>query len=72
MHPSDNSALIRASKRAEWFWIAAIAVAVGVAVNDIINLGWEKGKTMLIIPAVASVWFGFRRNFRRRLEKQQG
>ena len=70
MDPSDTSALIRASKRAEWFWIAAIALAIGVAVYDIATLGWEKGKTMLILPAVASVWFGFRRNFRKRLERQ--
>ena len=72
MDPSDNSALIRASKRAEWFWLAVIALAVGVAVYDVYTLGWEKGKNMLIIPAIASVWFGFRRNFRKRLEKQHG
>ena len=72
MEPTDHSALIRASKRAEWFWLAAIAVACIVAAEAIYSEGWEQKKTMLLIPAIASVWYGFRRSFRKRLERQQG
>ena len=72
MDPADNSAQIRAHRIAEWFWLAAIAVALVAAVHAIYTDGWEAGRSVLLIPAVASVWYGFRRRFRKRLEKQQG
>ncbi len=72
MDPSVSSAQIRAHRIAEWFWLAAIVVALVAAVHAIYTEGWEAGRTVLIIPAVASVWYGFRRRFRKRLEKQQG
>lgn len=72
MDSADHSALIRASKRAEWFWLAAIVVACIVTIQAILEDGWEERKTMVVIPVIASVWFGFRRSFRKRLEKQSG
>lgn len=72
MDSADHSALIRASKRAEWFWLAAIVVACIVTIQAIMEDGWEEQKAMVIIPVIASVWFGFRRSFRKRLEKQRG
>lgn len=72
MDPADSKALIRASKRAEWFWLAAIAVASVAAAHAVYTEGWETRKSMLLIPVIAGVWYGFRRHFRKRLEKQQG
>jgi hypothetical protein len=70
MDPAESSALIRASKRAEWFWLAAIAVAAIATAKALYADGWEERKSMLLIPAIASVWYAFRRSFRKRLEKQ--
>jgi hypothetical protein len=72
MDTTDHSALIRASKRAEWFWLAAIAIACLVTAEAIYSEGWEQKKTMLLIPAIAGVWYGFRRSFRKRMERHQG
>jgi hypothetical protein len=71
MDPAESASLIRASKRAEWFWLAAIAVAVILTAHAIYTEGWENRKSMLLIPGIAALWYGFRRNFRKRLEKQQ-
>lgn len=72
MEPSVSPGQIRAHRIAERFWLAAIAVALIAALHAIYTDGWEAGRSVLIIPAVASVWYGFRRRFRKRLEKQQG
>lgn len=52
---------------AAWFVIGV--VALGVAVYEISQRGFEDGWYFLMLPAIAFAWWLFRRSFRRRMER---
>lgn len=56
-------------KAAEKFWLG-IAVTAVIASAYFIWKGGVAEKKYLVLPAIAVVWYLFRRMFRRRLEKQ--
>jgi hypothetical protein len=67
----EQDRFIRVSKAAEKFWLFAIAVSAGLAAYAIATEGWESQGEMLLIPVLAGLWYGFRRTFRKRMERKQ-
>jgi len=65
----DSERVAKVNKAAERFWLLATLAAAAAAVYAIIQDGWEEGKSMLIICGLAALWYGFRRSFRKRLER---
>ncbi len=47
----------------------AIAVSAGLAAYAIATEGWEAQGEMVLIPALAGLWYAFRRTFRKRMER---
>jgi len=68
LHPMDTERAVRVSKAAEKFWLLAIAISGVAAAHAIITEGWDEGKKTLIISGLATLWYGFRRSFRKRME----
>jgi membrane protein implicated in regulation of membrane protease activity len=69
--PMEQDRFIRVSKAAEKFWLVAIAVSAGLAAYAIATEGWESQGEMVLIPVLAGLWYGFRRTFRKRMERKQ-
>ncbi|MGA1373344.1 MAG: hypothetical protein ACO3YQ_00895 [Flavobacteriales bacterium] len=67
----EQDRFIRVSKAAEKFWLVAIAVSAGLAAYAIATEGWESQGEMVLIPVLAGLWYGFRRTFRKRMERKQ-
>lgn len=68
----DPDQIIRINKMAERFWLAII-IACCVATGYFIwKDGWAQQKQTLVLPALAIAWYGFRRFFRKRLERGNG
>ena len=64
-----NSKLFR---YVEIAWLVIGVIALGVALYEINTLGFDQGKVYLLLPAIAFVWFGFRRAMRNRMERNMG
>ena len=64
-----NSKLFR---YVEIAWLVIGVIALGVAIFEINTLGFDQGKVYLLLPAIAVVWFGFRRAMRKRMERNMG
>ncbi|MGC6532624.1 MAG: hypothetical protein ACON34_06435 [Flavobacteriales bacterium] len=64
-----NSKLFR---YVEIAWLVIGVIALGVAIYEINTLGFDQGKVYLLLPAIAFVWFGFRRAMRKRMERNMG
>ena len=64
-----NSKLFR---YVEIAWLVIGVIALGVALYEINTLGFDQGKVYLLLPAIAFVWFGFRRAMRTRMERNMG
>lgn len=62
---------IQVSKAAEKFWILIIVAAIVVTVWQISEYGWEQQKQTLVLPAIAILWYFFRRYFRKKLERSE-
>lgn len=54
----------------EYAWLVIGIVAVGIAVFEINRVGFGQGKIYLIIPAIAFLWYAFKRSFRKRMDKR--
>ena len=67
----EEDRFIRVSKTAERFWLVAIAVSAGLAAYAIETEGWDAQGEMVLIPALAGVWYAFRRTFRKRMERNR-
>ena len=67
----EQDRFIRVSKAAEKFWLVAIAVSAGLADYAIATEGWQAQGEMVLVPAHAGLWYGFRRTFRKRMERKQ-
>jgi hypothetical protein len=65
----DSERSAKVHKAAERFWLIATLAAAAAAAHAIITEGWDEGKSMLIICGLAALWYGFRRGFRKRLER---
>lgn len=65
----DSDRIVKVNKAAEKFWLVAVIAAAVMAIHAIVTEGWDEGKQMLVIPAIAGLWYGFRRSFRKRMER---
>jgi len=57
---------------AERLWAVVALAAAGVAIYDIVTLGWEGGRMSLLFPAIAGTWYLTRRALRRKVEASAG
>lgn len=65
----DTNQIIRVNKLAEKFWVVVVLGCLGATIWFIARDGWEQQKQTLVLPAIALAWLGFRRFFRKKLEK---
>lgn len=71
MSPEDSRRFIRLSIWVERFWLVAFLAGVVFSGYRIAEGGWTQEKTSLVLPAIAGIWWYFRRSFRRRLARSQ-
>lgn len=71
MGPEDSQKFIRLSIWVERFWLIAFAAGIIFSGYRLSQGGWSQEKTTLALPAIAGVWWYFRRSFRRRLARSQ-
>jgi hypothetical protein len=71
MNPEDSHKFIRLSIWVERFWLLAFAVGTAYSGYHLYTGGWEQERTTLVLPAIAGVWWYFRRSFRKRLARTQ-
>lgn len=64
--------IIRINRIAERFWLLIIACCCVATGYFIWRDGWDQQKQTLVLPALAMAWYGFRRFFRKKLERGNG
>lgn len=65
----NTNQIIRVNKMAEKFWVIVVLGCLVATIWLIVRDGWEQQKQALVLPAIALAWLGFRRFFRKKLEK---
>ena len=65
----DQETLIRINKAAEKFWLAVIIACTVATTWYIVQDGWEERKQLVVLPLIALAWYGFRRYFRKKMER---
>jgi hypothetical protein len=53
----------------EHFWLAAAIGTTIYAIWAVYQEGWETGRVNFFIPAIALMWYFFRRGMRKRMER---
>lgn len=69
MMPEDSRRFIKMSIWVERFWLLALIAGMTFSAYQIRSNGWEQERATLVIPAIAGIWWFFRRSFRKRLER---
>ena len=71
MIPEDSRRFTKMSIWVERFWLLALLAGIAFSGYQISSKGWENERTTLLLPAIAGIWWFFRRSFRKRLERSQ-
>lgn len=66
----DPKKSLKVHKAAEKFWLGIVIASALLTVFFMLRDGVEENLKMVVLPAIAFLWFLFRRSFRKRLEKQ--
>jgi cbb3-type cytochrome oxidase subunit 3 len=66
----DQETISRINKTAEKFWLIVIIICVCTTVWFIVQDGWEERKQLAVLPLIAIAWYGFRRYFRKKMERK--
>lgn len=67
-----NSYMIKLNRFFENFWLVFAIISFLYACYVCINQGMQIGSRHFFIPAIAFVWWLFRRGMRKRMEKNMG
>ncbi|MFZ8835829.1 MAG: hypothetical protein ACO2XQ_02170 [Flavobacteriales bacterium] len=65
----NQEQILRVNKIAEFFWLLIILCCVIATSYFIWRDGWEQQKQTVVLPLLAAAWYGFRRFFRKKLER---
>ena len=65
----DQETLVKINKTAEKFWLLVIAACTIATTWFILEDGWEERKQLVVLPLIAAAWYGFRRYFRKKMER---
>ena len=65
----DQETLIRINKAAEKLWLAVIVACTVATTWYIVQDGWEERKQLVVLPLIALAWYGFRRYFRKKMQR---
>ena len=66
----DQETISRINKTAEKFWLVIIIICTIATIWFIVEDGWQERKQMVVLPFIAIAWYGFRRYFRKKMERK--